>query len=232
MTSRRASASCFSVGGPLDGDPRDFHLRQACNLRQAAQGESQRFIVRGKRQRRLHGERVVQEDFVGNDRHIALSADVVKQFQLARFEVRTCGIVGMNSENRSTARIGCLCAIDRFEERHDLDLPTVIVNQFIRKQLHVLNLGEEVEERITRSWNQHRVSGIAEQAKQERIRFAGAGREDEIRRARSSSRVPRSKLRSLRAPQASLSAADRNARPRDSSACAASRLSDNANQRL
>src|SRR3954470_3268055 len=60
-----------------------------------------------------------------------------------------------------------------------VDLPAMVVYQRIRDETHVLQLGEKIEQRIAWFGNEDFVTGIAEQTKNKRIAFAGAGGEDE-----------------------------------------------------
>src|ERR1019366_9217501 len=55
------------------------------------------------------------------------------------------------------------------------DLPTVIVKQWIRNELNVGEIGEKLEQRIARFGYKDLVGGIAEQAEDVRVGFAGAG---------------------------------------------------------
>src|SRR5256885_6366099 len=59
-----------------------------------------------------------------------------------------------------------------------VDLPSVVVDQRIWDETHVLQLGEKIEQRIAWFGNEDFVTGIAEQTKNKRIAFAGAGGED------------------------------------------------------
>ena len=51
----------------------------------------------------------------------------------------------------------------------------MIVQQRIAQQLDVTEIGQEIKQRIAGSRNQDLVARIAEQAENERIRFAGSG---------------------------------------------------------
>src|SRR5580700_9294458 len=65
-----------------------------------------------------------------------------------------------------------------FVERREVDVPSVVVNQGIGNQLHVLQVGEKFKQRITGVGNENFVVGIAEQAEDIRVALAGAGGED------------------------------------------------------
>ena len=61
-----------------------------------------------------------------------------------------------------------------------IDVPAVIVKQRIAQELYVIHVSKEIKERITGRGNQEFVAGIAEQAKNERVSFTGAGSEEQI----------------------------------------------------
>ncbi len=63
----------------------------------------------------------------------------------------------------------------RPRQRREIDLPAVIVKQRVGRQLHILQVGEELEQRITGLGHQDFIVGIAQQAKNVGVAFAGAG---------------------------------------------------------
>src|SRR6266702_6718252 len=65
-------------------------------------------------------------------------------------------------------------------QRMKIDLPSVVVKEWVARQLHVLNFREKVEERVAGLGDQKLVAGITQSSKDVRIRFAGAGREENI----------------------------------------------------
>src|SRR6267378_5736639 len=62
-----------------------------------------------------------------------------------------------------------------FVERIEIDLPTVIVEQWIRNECNVGEIGQKLEERVARFRYKNLVGGIAEQTEDVRVGFAGAG---------------------------------------------------------
>ncbi len=107
----------------------------------------------------------------------------------------SCGFtkepVGLFGCTTSTARhreAASVCAFHRGLHRLKVDLPSVVIHQFVRFQLHVLQVGEKIEKRVAWRRNQDRVSRIAQQPKQKRVRLAGAGGQDEI--VRRDTRLP------------------------------------------
>src|SRR5579862_5430013 len=65
-----------------------------------------------------------------------------------------------------------------FIERRKIDLPTVIVEQRIRNEFHILQVGEKFEQRITRLGYQNLIFWIAQQPENVGIAFTGAAGED------------------------------------------------------
>ena len=58
----------------------------------------------------------------------------------------------------------------------------MVVNERVADEANVVNVGEKIEQRITRRRDQNFVAGIAEKAEEIGIGFAGAGGEEEIGR--------------------------------------------------
>src|SRR5207247_10992912 len=69
---------------------------------------------------------------------------------------------------------------DGLLQRMKIDLPAVVVKEWVARQFHVLNFRQEIKQRITRRRNQNFVAGITERSKDVGIRFAGAGGEENI----------------------------------------------------
>ncbi len=61
-----------------------------------------------------------------------------------------------------------------------IDVPAVVVKKRIANQLHIIHVSEKIKERIARRGNQKFVAGIAEQAEDKRVSFAGAGGQEQI----------------------------------------------------
>src|ERR1700686_1988919 len=66
-----------------------------------------------------------------------------------------------------------------FVERIEIDLPTVIVEQWIRNKFNVGEIGQKLEQRIARVRYKNLVAGIAEQTEDVRVGFAGACSQDQ-----------------------------------------------------
>src|SRR5579862_9832020 len=74
---------------------------------------------------------------------------------------------------------GARAISDGLLQRRKIDLPSVIVEQRVRNKLDVFEFGEKFEKRIARIGDENFLAGIAEQAEDERVTFAGARGEDE-----------------------------------------------------
>src|SRR5208283_2341504 len=68
---------------------------------------------------------------------------------------------------------------DGLLQRVKINLPAVVVVEWITHQLYILNIGQKREERIAGLGNQDFVARIAERAENEGIRFARAGGEND-----------------------------------------------------
>src|SRR4030095_1411944 len=88
---------------------------------------------------------------------------------LRRGCVMASRIVGMDDDYG--ARFGGA----RRGESGEIDLPAVIVEKRIPDELYVAQIGEKIEEGITRSGNQNFVAGIAQKTEYEGIGLAGSG---------------------------------------------------------
>ena len=84
------------------------------------------------------------------------------------------GIIGVDDDHAACAWR------DSLLERMHVNVPAVIVKQRIARELYVIHISQEVEEWIAGSGDQEFVAGIAEQAKNERVSFTGAGGEEQI----------------------------------------------------
>src|ERR1019366_446254 len=83
------------------------------------------------------------------------------------------GIVGMDDDYSLSARRG------RFVERIEIDLPSVIVDERVRDEFDIGEIGEKFEQRIARLRHENLVVRIAEQTEDVGIGFAGAGGQNE-----------------------------------------------------
>src|SRR5690349_5916596 len=84
------------------------------------------------------------------------------------------GVIGMDHDYATCARR------DGLLQRMHVVVPPVIVKERIADEFYVIHVREEIKERITGRGNQEFVAGIAEQAKNERVSFTGAGGEEQI----------------------------------------------------
>src|SRR5579859_2941937 len=83
-------------------------------------------------------------------------------------------IIRMDDDNAARSRR------EGLPERVQVNVPAMIVKHGVAHQLYVIHIGQKIEKRITRRWNQDFVSRIAKQAEDEGVRLAGADGEQEI----------------------------------------------------
>src|SRR5580700_10211875 len=119
-------------------------------------------------------EAVIEKDLIHNQRQSLLTAKFFQRDSLTGLGEMTCGIVWVDHRNRSGAR-GHPPA-----QRLQVQMPAVIVEKLIRDQPHVVQPGQEVEQRVARLANQHLVPRIAEQPEEEAVGLAGAGSEKDL----------------------------------------------------
>src|SRR6266496_3117578 len=72
-----------------------------------------------------------------------------------------------------------LCSESLLESRK-INLPAVVVDHWVRYQLHVLQIAQKIEQWIARLRNQDFVFGVAKEPEDVGIAFAGAGGENNI----------------------------------------------------
>src|SRR5580658_5917929 len=112
-----------------------------------------------------------------------------------RFGEMTRGIVWMHDDNAASARRDALL------QSVEINLPAVIVVEWVAHKLHVLNIGEKCEERVAGLGDQDFIAGVAERAEDVGVGLAGAGGEDDAvdrhfpaaRSVVSGDRLPRSR---------------------------------------
>src|SRR2546427_12739487 len=77
----------------------------------------------------------------------------------------------------------CPCSLgDRLLQRRQIDLPSVVINQRVRDQRHVLQIGEKIKQRVTWLGYENFIARIRQQPKDVRISLTSAGSEDQVLR--------------------------------------------------
>src|SRR5580658_1369747 len=82
----------------------------------------------------------------------------------------------MNENHRPRSRTG------RLVKRIEIDLPSMVIEQRIRNELDIREIGKNLEQRVARFGNKNLVARIAEQTENVGITFAGAGRQNQALR--------------------------------------------------
>ena len=112
---------------------------------------------------------IVQKYFVHDQSQAMFPAERIQLGAFAGADVRASWIIGMHYNH------GARAWSRRPRQRREIDLPAMIVKQRVGRQLHILQVGEELEQGITGLGHQDFIVGIAQQAKNVGVAFAGAG---------------------------------------------------------
>src|SRR5215469_7405418 len=118
--------------------------------------------------------RIVQKNFVYDQRQTVPGAHSVQPKKLFSTDIRAGGIIRMNHHDRTR-----LLAYRLFQGMQ-VNLPSVVIEQRIRNQLHIFEIGQELKQGIARLRYKNFIAWIREQPKDVRISFASAGGEDQI----------------------------------------------------
>ena len=111
----------------------------------------------------------VEEYFIGNDGDLAIGTGRAQAFDFGGLAEMARWIIRMHDYNSAGARCnGLVYSVH-------VDLPAVIVEEGIARERDILDVREEIEERIAGLGNEYFVSGIAQCAKDEGVGFTGAG---------------------------------------------------------
>jgi hypothetical protein len=65
-------------------------------------------------------------------------------------------------------------------DRLQIEMPAMIVEKFIGSEPNVVELRQEIEERVARLADQHFIAGIAQEAEEEAVSLAGASGEEDL----------------------------------------------------
>jgi hypothetical protein len=118
--------------------------------------------------------RVIEEDLVDDEGKGVLAADLREGFGLPGLGEVAGGVVGVHEDEG--ARFGREGAAETF----GIDLPAVVIDERRGLEAHVIEVGEEVEERVGGLGNEDFVAGVEEQAEEKTVGLAGAGGEDDL----------------------------------------------------
>src|SRR5437879_4992561 len=132
-------------------------------------------MVSGETARRRPGVRIVEKDFVRDERNLARATELVESGGFFSFYIGAGGIVGMDNQD------GPRRWMDFFSQCFQIDVPAVVVKKRVVHQADIVQVGQKLEQGIAGRRNQNFVIRIAEQAEEKRISLAGAGGEDDLR---------------------------------------------------
>src|SRR3954447_6580600 len=160
--------------GATDSHPPKLHLRKTSRLRQPTQPEQQTLAALERRRLRQWriGERVIAEHFIQNERSIAPGATTYQLISVAFVQYRTGWIVRRHRQDCPRFRRPRPVEIDA------IDFPCAVIRQRVTAIHNRVEACQVREQRIAGNWRQDvRLSGVAEQLEEERVGFAGAGRQ-------------------------------------------------------
>ena len=153
-------------GRPAHDCPPELDLREPQRLRSAAQGEREDVEVHDALGRRIADiQWVVGKYFVGYDGPAARSTDGGQTLRFFSGDVRPGGVVRRNEQQRPHVR-------GRRHHGIEVDLPSPVVAEAIRRRIDGLQPRQMLEERVTWLRDEHAFAGIAEQLEQPAVRFA------------------------------------------------------------
>src|SRR5450759_2208977 len=138
--------SCFGdrFFGAAGGHPGKLHLREGGNLGNSAEGEGERVGVGHETAAQGTVMRIIEKNFVDDQSQTVVTAESVERRGFRSRDVRAGWIVGMDENHGARPDGGC------FVERIEVELPTVIVEERIRNEFNVGEIGEKLEQRVAR----------------------------------------------------------------------------------
>src|ERR1700677_99897 len=158
------------------GDPGRLHLRQSGHLAQATEHESRHRV--GTRGKALSigpaTDTVVQKYLVHDQGQVMLAANFFDGCPFRRVGEVSGWIVRVNYGDGSGARG------DAPAQCIQIEVPAEIVEERIRNEAYVVQLGKKIKQWITRLPDQHLIARIAEQAEEKTVGFACTGGEKDL----------------------------------------------------
>ncbi len=170
-SSERLGAECV---GAERGDPADFHLRERGDFGEAGDDECEAGMFACGEAGDGIGQRIVEEDFVDDEGERVADAEFFEGAALGGRGGVAGGVVGMHEEDGPGA------GGDAALELGEVDPPAEVVEERVGLEGDIVKGGEEVEERVARLGDEDLVTGVAEQAEEERVALACAGGEDKV----------------------------------------------------
>ena len=97
----------------------------------------------------------IEKNLIGNERDLTRGTKFVQLAHLCRLREMTGWIIRMHHDYSARPRR------NRLLQRMKINLPSVVVDQLIAHQAHILYIGEEFEKGVAWRWNQQLVAWIA-----------------------------------------------------------------------
>ena len=124
--------------------------------------------------RLVSGEPIVEKHLIHNQRQPVFPAQSFERGPLLIPGEMAGRIIGVDDRNRPGADG------DPAAQRLEVKMPAMIVEKLIRNQPHVIQLGQEIKQRVPRLADQYFIPGVAEQAEEKTVGLAGAGGEKDL----------------------------------------------------
>src|SRR5260370_16308638 len=112
---------------------------------------------------------VIEETFSNDQRHSVTGTQFIQPLPLNRARKRCRRIVGLNYYHRPRS------LSHRLLQRQPIDLPSVVINQRVRDERHVLEIGKKIKQRITWLGYENFIARIRQQPEDIQISLTGAG---------------------------------------------------------
>src|SRR4029077_15368963 len=132
----RSGDHLFRAAG---GHPGKLHLRQRGNLGHSTESKSERVEVADETATRRAVMRIIEKNFVHDQSQTAVTAEHIERRSFRGRDEGTGWVIGMDENHGSRPDGGCLV------ERIEIDLPTMIVEQWIRNEFNVGEIGQKLE---------------------------------------------------------------------------------------
>ena len=164
------------------GDPCGFHLGQAGDLAQSAEDIGEDGMLAGGKagRARCRGvggvEGIIQEDFIDDEGEVVLLTDAFERQPFGAGSEMAGRVVGMDNDYGAGAR-GKASG-----EGGEIEMPAVIVEQGIGDEAHIVEVSKKLKQGIAGLGDEDLRAGIAMEAEEVAVGFAGAGGEKNLRR--------------------------------------------------
>ena len=160
--------------GAEAGNPADLHLGKRRYFAEAADNKSKARVGANCEAFDRAAESVVEEDLVDDEGEVVLGAEGLEAVTLGAGRSVAGWVVGVDQDDGSGSRG------DAAFQFCKVDPPAEVGKERVGGEKNVIEVREEVEERIAGLGGEDGVAGVAEQAEEEAVGLAGAGGEHDV----------------------------------------------------